>query len=46
MPWSSKVIFLVLVSLTPSSGQDWRTSSEDPCACTDSRPFIIGGARR
>jgi HEAT repeat protein len=22
--------------------QDWRTSGEDPCACTDSMPFIVG----
>jgi HEAT repeat protein len=22
--------------------QDWRTSGEDPCACSDSMPFIVG----
>lgn len=27
---------------TPTLAQDWRTSGEDPCACTDSMPFIIG----
>jgi HEAT repeat protein len=26
----------------PVLAQDWRTSGEDPCACSDSMPFIIG----
>lgn len=34
-------IMTVLFAAT-ADAQDWRTSGEDPCACTDSMPFIIG----
>jgi HEAT repeat protein len=33
---------LALALAAPAATQDWRTSGEDPCACTDSMPFIIG----
>jgi HEAT repeat protein len=39
---ATAVIAVVLLSATPAAAQDWRTSGEDPCACTDSMPFIIG----
>ena len=35
-------IVLVGLSAVPSAAQDWRTSGEDPCLCSDSMPFIIG----
>lgn len=34
-------VIAVLLAAT-ANAQDWRTSGEDPCACTDSMPFIIG----
>ena len=33
---------LMTVMCTVASAQDWRTSNEDPCACRDSMPYIIG----
>jgi HEAT repeat protein len=42
MCWFFSIAGLLLVLIGPASAQDWRTSGEDPCACTDSMPFIIG----
>ena len=39
---AASLSLLVLLSVDAAAGQDWRTSGEDPCACTDSMPFIIG----
>lgn len=33
---------VVVLMASPAVAQDWRTSGEDPCSCTDSMPFIIG----
>jgi HEAT repeat protein len=38
------MLLVMMLASGPSLSdmQDWRTSGEDPCACTDSMPFIIG----
>ena len=42
MPRFALAALLVGWFASSSSAQDWRTSGEDPCGCTDSMPFIIG----
>lgn len=40
-PLAAAVLFVLLIA-SSAPAQDWRTSGADPCACTDSMPFIIG----
>ena len=40
--FSISALTALLLSSLPATAQDWRTSGDDPCACTDSMPFIIG----
>ena len=42
MTATASALLLTLWIASPAAAQDWRTSAEDPCACTDSMPFIIG----
>jgi hypothetical protein len=40
--FSIAVVAALIAGPVTHNVQDWRTSGDDPCACTDSMPFIIG----
>ena len=42
--WFFSITVIAALATTPAAPdpQDWRTSGDDPCACTDSMPYIIG----